>query len=151
MWDFVKRKINETKNKNDKKIDYQNNISQTECIAESFNKFFSSISSKLAKEIKKPKIKYKLPEANTSTIFIDPTNCDEILKLISEMKETAGGIDGINTKVLKTLSNYIIIPLEHIVNLCIEKSIWSKQLKIAEVVPIFKTGDKYLAINYRPI
>ena len=94
MWDFVKRKINKTKNKNDKKIDYlnenQNNIPQTECIAESFNKFFSSIGSKLAKEIKKPKIKYKLPEANPSTIFIDPTNFNEILKHISKMKEKAG-------------------------------------------------------------
>ena len=67
------------------------------------------------------------------------------------MKEKAGGIDGINTKVLKKLSKYIIIPLEHIFNLCIEKSIWPKQLKIALVVPIIKSGDKYLATNYRPI
>ena len=55
MWDFVQREINKKKNKNVKKIDYltenQNNISQTECIAESFNKFFSSIGSKLPKEI----------------------------------------------------------------------------------------------------
>ena len=43
------------------------------------------------------------------------------------------------------------MPLEHIFNLCIEKSIWPKQLKIAEVVPIFKSGDKHLATNYRPI
>ena len=52
---------------------------------------------------------------------------------------------------MKKLSKYIIIPVEHIFNLCIEKSIWSKQLKIAEVVPIFKSGDKNLATNYRPI
>ena len=56
-----------------------------------------------------------------------------------------------NAKVLKTLSKYIIIPLEHIFNLCIEKSIWPKQLKMAKVVPIFKAGDKHLATNYRPI
>ena len=68
MWDFVKRKSNKTKNKYDKKIDYLtdnlNNIYQTEYIAETFNKFLSCIGSKLTKEIKKPKMKYKLPKAN---------------------------------------------------------------------------------------
>ena len=81
-----------------KRTDNLNNIYQTEYIAEIFNKFFSSIGSKLAKEIKTPKMKYKLPKANTSTIFLDPANCNEILKLILEMKEKAGGVDGITKK-----------------------------------------------------
>ena len=58
------------------------------------------------------------------------------------MKNKAGGIDNINTKILKTLVNYIIFPLEHIFKLSIEKSIWPDNLKSAEVVPIHKAGSK---------
>ena len=48
------RKINKSKNINDKKIEYltenQDNIYETEYIANIFNKFVSSIGSKLAKK-----------------------------------------------------------------------------------------------------
>ena len=91
------------------------------------------------------------PEPVNKTIFLRPTSSSEIYKILQELKDKNGGIDGINTRVLKNLSEYIISPLVHIFNLCIVKSVWPKQLKMAEVVPIFKSGDKHLTTNYRPI
>ena len=57
------------RSKKDYLTDKLNNFYQTECTAKTFNKFFSSIRSKLAIEIKKPKMKYQLPKANTLPYF----------------------------------------------------------------------------------
>ena len=155
MWEFVKKKINKTKcNKGDSiyyLIENGKKIYEKEDIANTFNEFFSNIGSSLANKIKKPKRKYKQPEPVNKTIFLRPTSSSEIYKILQELKDKNGGIDGINTRVLKNLSEYIISPLVHIFNLCIVKSVWPKQLKMAEVVPIFKSGDKHLTTNYRPI
>ena len=35
--------------------------------------------------------------------------------------------------------------------MCIQKARWPEQLKCAEVIPVFKLGNKHLATNYRPI
>ena len=59
------------------------------------------------------------------------------------MKNKSGGVDNINAKILKILSEHISVPLEYIFNLCIVKSIWPDALKNAEVVPIYKTGENF--------
>ena len=73
------------------------------------------------------------------------------------MKNKAGGVDNINTKILKTLVNYIIIPLEHIFNISIKKSISLDNLKSAKVIPIHKAESNQVfqtiglfrnAVNY---
>ena len=85
-----------------------------EDIANTFNEFFSNIGSSLAKKkIKKPKRKYKQPESVNGTIFLKPTSSSEIYKILQEMKDKNGGIDGINTGV-NNLSENIILPLVHI-------------------------------------
>ena len=67
------------------------------------------------------------------------------------MKIKNGGVDKINAKTLKAISEHIADPLAHIINKCIEKSIWPDALKAAEVVPIYKSGKKFVFNNYRPI
>ena len=93
----------------------------------------------------------ELPDINSHTMYLEPIHCEEIYKIILSMQDKAGGADKINAKVLKCLSTYICVPLEHIFNLCILKSSWPNALKKAEVVPIFKSGNKNIMMNYRPI
>ena len=88
---------------------------------------------------------------NTKTIFIRPTNTVEICKIINDLKEKVGGVDGINAKTIKTIAPYIVTPLQHIFNLLIEHAIWPDSLNSAEVVPIYKAGAKSDISNYRPI
>ena len=57
----------------------------------------------------------------------------------------------INSKIWKTVTFYISLPLEYIFNLCIQKSIWPRALKESEIVPIYKSGNKHNTTNYRPI
>ena len=49
------------------------------------------------------------------------------------------------------MKNNIIIPLVHILNQCIDKSIWPDTLKYAEVIPIYKNDEKHNMSNSRPI
>ena len=42
-------------------------------------------------------------------------------------------------------------PLAHIVNLSISSGIFPEFLKIARVIPVFKSGDRRLMSNYRPV
>ena len=41
--------------------------------------------------------------------------------------------------------------MSHIINTCIERATWPDTLKKAEIVLIYKSGDKHNATNYRPI
>ena len=63
----------------------------------------------------------------------------------------SGGVDKINAKTLKIVCKYIAEPLSHIINTCIERATWPDALKKAEIVPIYKSGDKHNATIYRPI
>jgi hypothetical protein len=42
-------------------------------------------------------------------------------------------------------------PLKHVISLSLNTGIVPVQLKIAKVIPIFKSGDKQQLDNYRPI
>ena len=47
-----------------------------------------------------------------SSIFIRPIDTTEIRNVVQAMKGKAGGVDNINTTVLKNIINYIDQPLQ---------------------------------------
>ena len=53
--------------------------------------------------------------------------------------------------LLKKCINEIVNPLKHIMDLSFKNGTVPDQLKIAKIVPVFKSGDPRLADNYRPI
>ena len=46
---------------------------------------------------------------------------------------------------------YVLEPFMHICNLSFSKGLFPLQMKIAKVIPMFKSGDKSQFNNYRPI
>ena len=73
-------------------------------------------------------------------MFIQPTNENEIIEVINDLKLKKGGIDKINDRTLTNIRTLIADPLAYLFNLCIERSIWPDILKTAEVIPIYKSG-----------
>ena len=61
------------------------------------------------------------------------------------------GNDEISTKLLKQTNNNTIHPITHIVNRSFITGILSDQMKISEVIPIFKSSDLSSIDNYRPV
>ena len=85
------------------------------------------------------------------SIFISPTTHEEVLKIMLSLKSSAAGFDDISANIVKYVAHSLCIPLTYLCNLSIEHGIVPNPLKIARVVPVFKSGDKELVNNYRPI
>lgn len=154
LWKIINEKIGKGKKKEEKikTINEQGyKVTNKEEIASTLNKYYCEVGKNLSKNINKPTTQPKQFERNPKSIFLLPTNAEEICKIIKELKDKGGGEDRINAKILKTIDTYIALPLAHIINLSIENSIWPDALKSAEIIPIYKSGDRTKITNYRPI
>ena len=80
---------------------------------------------------------------NSSIINID------IIKHLKNKKSC--GHDGIPVCIIKLLNNMISPILSYIFNQCIISSKYPESLKVAKVIPLFKSGDRQNPGNYRPI
>ncbi|XP_073235694.1 uncharacterized protein [Porites lutea] len=53
--------------------------------------------------------------------------------------------------LLKSSLSLICAPLTYIINLSLNSGVVPQEMKIARVIPLFKSGDKSLFTNYRPV
>jgi len=122
-------------------------------ISKIMNEYFTSLSSSITShncsDINKrgPDITF-----NEQTIYLSPITSAELQKIISSLKsKSSHGIDEISTKLIKEIAPYILTPLVHILNISLSSGIFPNALKIARVVPIFKSTNRLDPCNYRPI
>ena len=83
-----------------------------------------------------------------NSFFLTPSTSYEIINVIDSLStKKATRSKDLETKFLK-LSKFIIAPiLSKLINMCFESGVFPNCLKIAEVVPIFKTGDRSKAMS----
>lgn len=155
LWQFINKKLGK-ESVRDNQIDYvikdDVKISNANELADIFVDFFSNVGPNLAARI--PGNVGGADEGinqNSNSIFLYPTDQHEIETIVSKLKNKAGGVDGISTKVLKIISPYISSVLTYIFNKSMTSGKWPKALKCAEIIPIFKSGNKHSMTNYRPI
>ena len=87
-----------------------------------------------------------------NSMFVEPTTPEEICVLIKNEKiNKAWGYDDISINVIKHVSQYICDPLSKVFNESFVKGIVPNQLKIAKVIPVFKSGNCDEFSNYRPV
>ena len=85
-------------------------------------------------------------------MFIAPTNEDEVLNIVNKFwSKSSEDINGLSMKVIKNIVDVIKKPYAHICNLSLKTGIFPNDLKIAKVLPLFKSGDKSEVSNYRPV
>ena len=95
---------------------------------------------------------YTKKQNQNSSFFITPTDEHEVLKVISKLKpKRSAGYDNISAWFIKQTAHLLIKPLTHIINNSFSRGKFPEKMKLAKVVPIFKTGDNTLMSNYRPI
>ncbi len=86
------------------------------------------------------------------TFFMTPTDPNEILKIITNMKtKNSSGHDGITSKFIKSISTHVANPISILINKSIETGKVPDSQKIAKVIPIYKAKSKDNFSNYRPI
>ena len=72
-------------------------------------------------------------------------------KIIKSLKNSSAGWNAICPKVVKATYNSFLAPLTHIMNMSLVSGVFPTELKIARVIPIFKSGDAGNFTNYRPV
>ena len=87
----------------------------------------------------------------TESIYLESVTEKEINTLISALKDTATGFDDMNSMSLKISFEIQVKPLTYICNLSLTQGIFPSQLKIANVLPLYKSDDPMLFNNYRPL
>ena len=89
---------------------------------------------------------------NLRSMYMIPTESDEISKIIKSLKtKKSTGHDNISITMLKSLLSELSKPLASIINMSLVKGIIPNTMKLAKVIPIYKTKNKELFTNYRPI
>lgn len=98
-------------------------------------------------------LKYLSTINNPNYLFLEPITKVEIKNYILKTKDkTSFNRNGLSNFILKQISDYILIPLEHnIFNLALVKGSFPNIFKQTLIVLIFKSGDKNVCSNYHPI
>ena len=145
-WQILKMVINKKKTSpvctkfrcNDGIINDKNEIS------DKFNKFFVNIGASPAAAIapsNKNALEYM--KNDTSTTFQStPVTEREMENILMHLKDSSSGWDKLRPNVMKTIKKIIIFPFMYITNFSFQTGVFPRELKIANVVPIFKAGDE---------
>lgn len=125
-------------------------------ITNSLNEHFSTVGKKMASKFSKSvNAKDALDYVNTDVkehLVLSATNVSEILKLIMKLNDNkSSGYDSISNKILKATSNVIAPFIVELFNSCIHIGVFPDCFKKAQVVPLFKGGEKDSRSCYRPI
>ena len=116
--------------------------------ADLFNQYFYSVFTSSSCSL--PEI-WEFPSHTNSihSIYIEE---DEVYStLLSLDTNKATGIDGVGPKILKHCAMSLFQPLHHLFNLTLTSSVIPTEWKMHQIVPVFKSGDRSLVQNYRPI
>ena len=123
-------------------------------IVKELNNFFSKIGIKLAQKIDNSENDFReyLGSPQPQSILISKTTVSEVTNIINKLKNSKSpGYDTFNVKFLKLCAPIISPILCNIFNNMVKLGVYPDDLKIAKVVPIFKSGDTNKSTNYRPI
>ena len=77
-------------------------------------------------------------------IFLYEVTENDINTIIGNFNNSSPGWDELKPSLIKMIKNYVKTPLTHICNRSFETGIFPNELKVANVVPIFKSGDEML-------
>lgn len=124
--------------------------------ADELNQYFTTIGQNLSQQI--PELngddinKFNSIFHNNNSIFLYPTNTNEVYRLIQSLKPNKSpGYDNIDVNCIKNFADELSPFIVELINLVLTTGIYPDKLKIAKVIPIFKSGDRKLPSNYRPI
>ena len=125
-------------------------------IANGFNDFFVNIGPILASKINLPDSKLHIYDymrnRNNDSMFIEETSAEELSKTVNACSNKSScDVNDINICLVKTIFKSLVHPFVHVCNLSFNTGIFPDNMKIAKVVPLYKSGSKNVFNNYRPV
>ena len=153
-WKILRSIIGKDSNNSTRKLSFNINntvVTDSEVIANEFNNLFVSIGPTLASNITCSKDPLTYVNGIVNSIVVHNVTSMDIRTVISSLKNSSPGFDGIPSFVANQCIDYFIEPLTYIINMSFMEGVFPSELKLAKVIPIFKSGDSTKMINYRPI
>ena len=125
-------------------------------ICNRFAKYFANVGENFAAKIPAPTKSahdyLKLLQNSQTSLFLNPTDVKEIVTLISQLpNKSSSGHDNISNILLKKLIHQIAPVLVEVFNKSMTMGEFPTVMKLAEVVPLYKSKENFLETNYRPI
>ena len=113
-----------------------------------FNQYFHSVFTRSNYSL--PSLQdFPVNGVSISEITFSERDIYEVLAALDPNK--AMGIDGIGPNVLKCCALSLCGPIHHLFSLCVHLHSIPAEWCLHCIIPIFKSGDKSLVYNYRPI
>ena len=85
-------------------------------------------------------------------MFLSPIYECEVISVVNGCKsKTSTNCDDIDFRLIKSVIISIVKPITHIFNLSFQTETFPEKMKIAKVIPLYKSGSKNDLNNYRPI
>lgn len=129
-------------------------INSKESMASHFNQYFATVGSNINNSVPDTNSTYLdfLPGNVRDSFFLNAVTNLDIVNTSKHIKsKNSTGHDDISSKLLKETIREVAGPLAHIFNLSVSQGIVPADMKIAKVIPIYKSGDPKNISNYRPI
>jgi hypothetical protein len=119
------------------------------------NNYFTSVASKIVNEIEptdRPPDSLLPHNENIFSLSNNPATFSEIKEACDQLQsKTSLDFEGISLFFIKKVICAIATPILHVFRQSLCTGVVPSQFKIAKVVPVFKSGDKTIPDNYRPI
>ena len=124
-------------------------------IATGFNNFFTNIGPNLAKKIEPPDRSLNIYDSmlnkNVNSMFLSCITEKELTNIVRSCKNKASSdCDNMSMLIIKSTFSFVQ-PFLYICNLSFQSGIFPDKMKIAKVIPLFKSGDDSTFNNYRPV
>lgn len=124
-------------------------------IADNFADFFQNVGKIQSEKIgvgPKKADDYMCHINQSNSIYVSPTDEMEVMNVVAKFKtKNSSGYDNISAKVLKDIVGAIAKPITTLINRSLVEGTFPKALKHAKIIPVYKSKEKDLLTNYRPI
>ena len=120
-------------------------------IANGFNMFFTTVGFILANKIDDSINPLSYVNGTMNSIVIPEITQAQVRRVVKSFKCSAPGWYGLPASVGKQCIDSFNEPLTILINMSFAEGIFPDELKLARVVPIYKSGDKKEVSNDRPL
>ena len=131
-----------------------NDLLHSNAISEAFNEHFANIATELDSSIphihNTAPIDY-LPDPVVNSFYAYPSTSDEVKKIINAFPTKGGYAKWTPIYIYKCLCNVFSEHISNLFNSSIVEGCFPNCLKLARVIPVFKSGCRKNVSNYRPI
>jgi hypothetical protein len=117
-----------------------------------FNTYFGNLGKQKHSLITAPLLLSQIENTCLHTLFLQPTDPQEVYKIIMKLKNSnSAGYDGITHKIVRHCARHICEPMSEFINSSLSEGLFPQELKQTVIRPIFKDGLSNLPGNWSPI